>query len=213
MSILLLGATGLVGRTTLRLLLNDPAFGRVVVLTRRPLPLELRRSGATLEEHIVDFHRLRDYAHLMDVEKVICAIGTTIKKAGSREAFREVDFEYPTIVAERSRAHDARHFLLVSALGADPRSRFFYNRVKGDLEDRLRSLAFPGLTILRPSLLLGDREEFRLGEEVAKKLSMLIPRHYKPIPAAQVALALVNSAKMDISGTEILESGEIFKRT
>ena len=213
LSVLLAGGTGLVGRHCLKLLLTDAAFDRVVVPTRRPLPPELFEDGDTskVEEREIDFRRLEEYRELGQVDAVICALGTTIKKAGSKDAFREVDYEYPVTVAELAKRGGARRYLLVSAMGADPNSMFFYNRVKGDLEDRLRDFEFEALTIVRPSLLLGDREEFRLGEEVAGRLSFLIPSRYKPVHASRVARALVQRAKAAGSGIQIIESSELQK--
>lgn len=209
--VLLVGATGLVGRACLRLLLEDAAFDRVVVPTRRPLPHELLHGVPVdkLDERVIDFRRLRQHADLTEVDEVICALGTTIKKAGSKEAFREVDHEYPLVIAECARERGARGFRTVSAMGADPKSIFFYNRVKGEVEAELRAMSFAGLTILRPSLLLGERDEFRLGEEIGKRLTFLIPEKYKPIAAEDVARALVRAARSGREGVDVVKSREI----
>lgn len=209
--VLLVGATGLVGRACLRLLLKDAAFDRVVVPTRRPLPPELLHGvpDDTLDERVIDFRRLRDHTDLTDVDEVICALGTTIKKAGSKEAFREVDYRYPLVIAESALEQGARGFRIVSAMGADSKSIFFYNRVKGDLEAELRKMSFDGLTILRPSLLLGERDEFRLGEEIAKRLTFVIPPKHKPIAAEEVAAALVRAARSGRRGVDVVESRNI----
>jgi uncharacterized protein YbjT (DUF2867 family) len=108
-----------------------------------------------------------------------------------------------------AREHGARHFLLVSSMGADPASRFFYNRVKGELEAALIQASFAHLTILRPSLLVGDRREFRIGEEIGKHLAFLTPRRYRPVLATSVAACLVAKARKPGRGLEILESEEI----
>lgn len=210
-SILLAGATGLVGRHCLQLLLADPAFERVVVLTRRPLPPGFP-AAAKLEQHVVDFSRLDYHAALFDVDQVLCALGTTIKTAGSEERFREVDYRYPLQLARAALAGGARHFLAVSALGADARSRVFYNRVKGELENDLLALPYRSITIVRPSLLLGARDEFRMAEEIGKRLAFLIPARYKPVQAADVAAVLVDEARSDRPGHRILESAEIRSR-
>src|SRR5215210_5365488 len=128
-SVLLLGATGLVGRECLRYLLADADVERVVVLTRRRIVVP--RASPRLEEHVINFERLAEHAALFAVDQVVCALGTTIKQAGSQEQFRRVDFDFPLQAARLGHAHGARHFLLVSALGADARSRVFYSRVKG----------------------------------------------------------------------------------
>ena len=210
-SVLLAGATGLVGSHCLELLLKDKAFGRVVVPTRRSLAPDQYQEGdaSKLEEHVIDFRRLAAYDELGRVDAVICALGTTIKKAGSKEAFRDVDCGYPVTLAELAQEGGAKRYVLVSAIGADPNSVFFYNKVKGEVESRLRAFDFEALTIVRPSLLLGDRVEFRLGEEVAKRISFLIPGRYRPVHARSVARTLVKAAKTDSEGMEVIESREI----
>lgn len=205
-SILLAGATGLVGRECLALLLDDPAFDRVVTVTRRPLlPHHL---SSKLEAHVVDFDA-DDLRPLLAVDAIICALGTTMRSAGSEAAFRRVDFDYPLALARLGLEQGASHFLLVSALGANPRSRVFYNRVKGELEQRILALPFRAITIVRPSLLLGERAEFRLGEEVAKRFAFVLPRRYAPVPARAVATVLVNAARENAPGHRIIESSEI----
>jgi len=214
LSVLLVGATGLVGRECLRLLLADSGFGRIVVVTRRPLSPDVR--SPKLGTHVVDFDHLNEYDELFDVDAIICTLGTTIRQAGSRTRFRTVDFDYPLAFARLGRRHGCKHFLVVTALGANTRSRYFYNRVKGELEDSLRSLDYPRLTIVRPSLLLGPRAELRLGEEVAKRvtrwLGPLVPRAFKPVEARAVAQSLVRAAREQGSGERVIESGEIVGR-
>lgn len=208
MDILLAGATGLVGSLCLRRLLADPAFTRVVVLVRRPVA----HIHPRLEQHVVDFARLDDARELFKVDKVMCTLGTTIKQAGSQERFREVDHDYPLRLARLGLEQGARHFLLVSALGANPRSGVFYNRVKGEVEAGMRAFAYPQLTIVRPSLLLGERQEFRFGEEVGKRLAFLMPGKYKPVQADDVAKVLVEAARRESPGVEVIESDEIRRR-
>ncbi len=214
LSVLLVGATGLVGRECLRLLLADSGFGRIVVVTRRPLSPDVR--SPKLATHVVDFDHLNEYDELFNVDAIICALGTTIRQAGSRTRFRTVDFDYPLAFARLGRRHGCKHFLVVTALGANTRSRYFYNRVKGELEDSLRGLDYPRLTIVRPSLLLGPRAELRLGEEVAKRvtrwLGPLVPRAFKPVEARAVAQTLIRAAREDRSGERVIESGEIAGR-
>jgi uncharacterized protein YbjT (DUF2867 family) len=214
LSVLLVGATGLVGRECLRLLLADSGFGRIIVVTRRPLSPDVR--SPKLETHVIDFDHLNEYDELFNVDAIMCALGTTIRQAGSRTRFRTVDYEYPLAFARLGRRHACEHFLVVSALGANTRSRYFYNRVKGDLEDALRGLGYPRLTIVRPSLLLGPRAELRLGEEVAKRvtrwLGPLVPRAYKPVEAHAVAQTLVRAAREHGNGVRVIESAEIAGR-
>lgn len=211
LSILLVGATGLVGRECLRLLLGDPAITHIQVVTRRALSPDVR--SPKLATHVIDFDHLNEYDELFGVDAIVCALGTTIRQAGSRTRFRTIDLEYPLDFARLGRRRGCAHFIVVSALGANPRSRIFYNRVKGELEAELRALDYPCLTIVRPSLLLGPRAEHRFGEEVAKRVSKwlgpLVPRPFKPVEARAVALTLVRAAKEPCSGVHIIESGEI----
>jgi len=206
-SVLLLGATGLVGREILRQLLGDSTVARVVALTRRPL--EDIALADKLRNEVVDFDRLADHGELFAVDQIFSALGTTIKKAGSQDAFRRVDFEMPLAAATLGVQHGVKDFLLVSALGASAGSRVFYNRVKGELEDALRSLPFRSVTIVRPSLLLGDRADWRIGEEVAKRFGWLAPGRYKPVRASRVAAALVAAAQHPEPGMCIIESDEL----
>jgi uncharacterized protein YbjT (DUF2867 family) len=208
---MLCGATGLVGGECLRLLLADPTFQRVVVLTRRPLPDDIPAGAnpARLEQHVVDFDRLDAQAHLFQVDTIICALGTTRKQAGSKERFRRVDFDYPLQIARLGRQQGADHFLLVSSIGANARSHFFYTRVKGEIEDAVSSLGYPAVSIVRPSVLLGERREARPGEKLAGLFAFLTPPRYKPVAAAVVADALVQLARERTPGRRIVESREI----
>jgi len=213
-SIALFGATGLVGRECLKLLLDRPEFARVLVAVRRDVPLDLSAAQrAKLELHVIDFDHLASHANLFAVDQILCALGTTIRNAGSQQAFRIVDFTYPEQIARLGVEHGARHFLLVSALGASPRSSVFYSRVKGEFEDAVLALPYRAHTIIRPSLLLGDRAEFRLGEKVAERLGFLTPRKYKPVHVRDVARALVAAAAADHPGVKVIESQEIERIT
>jgi uncharacterized protein YbjT (DUF2867 family) len=185
----------------------DPAFDRIVVLTRRPLSPELVHGS--VDARVVDFDNLSAHASLFAVHQIICALGTTIRQAGTQQAFRRVDFDYPLTAARLGAERGATHFLLVSSIGANARSRVFYSRVKGELEDAVLALSYRSVTIVRPSLLLGPRAEYRLGEQIAKRLGFLLPSKYKPIGAHAVAAALVHAAKADLPGRRIVESPEI----
>jgi uncharacterized protein YbjT (DUF2867 family) len=158
---------------------------------------------------VVDFDQLASRGDLFAVDQIVCALGTTIKQAGSQDAFRRVDLEYPLMAAKLGAEHGAQDFLLVSALGASAQSRIFYNRVKGELEDALRTLAYRSVTIVRPSLLVGERDQFRLGEQIARRIGWLAPGKYKPVSARRVAAALVNAAHDATPGRRIIESNEI----
>jgi uncharacterized protein YbjT (DUF2867 family) len=206
-SVALLGGTGLVGGQVLDLLTRDPFFERIVVLARRKFA---EATAPRVEAHVVEFERLVDRPDLLGVDQVICALGTTIKAVGGSKArFRQVDLDIPLAAATIAARKGAHHFLLVSALGASADSRIFYSRVKGELEDALRTLPYRSLTIVRPSLLLGDRREFRMGEEVAKRFGFLVPARYRPVQAKDVAAVLVRAARADIPGMHIIESGDI----
>jgi len=203
-TVALLGATGLVGRELLAQLLADPGVAVVRAIGRRPM-----EPRAKLESVVVDFDRLDAHADALAVDQLFCALGTTIKVAGSQQRFRQVDHDYPVVAAALARAAGARHFLLVSALGADVASRVFYNRVKGEVEQAVQRLGYPTVTIVRPSLLLGDRGEQRLGEEVAKRFAWLVPRRWAPVHARDVARSLVEAARGDAPGVRVIESREI----
>ena len=202
---LVVGATGLVGAEIVRQLAADESVARVVVAARR-IPEGL---PARVEAHAVDFDRLKDHESLFAVNQIFCALGTTIKQAGSQAAFRKVDFEYPLNVARLGLQHGAKHFLLVSALGANSESGIFYNRVKGELEDQLRSLGYRAVTIARPSLLIGARKEFRLMERIGAVIGEFVPGRFRPVRAEAVARSLVTAARIDAPGLHIVESEEI----
>ena len=204
-SVLVIGATGLVGAEVVRQLVADTTVARIVVAARR-IPADL---PSRVETHAVDFDRLDDHKALFAVDQIICALGTTIRKAGSQAAFRKVDFEYPLTAARIGLRQGARHFLLVSALGANSSSGIFYNRVKGELEDQLRSLGFRAVTIARPSLLIGARKEFRLLERVGAVIGEFVPGRFRPVRADAVARSLVTAARIDAPGLHIIESEEI----
>lgn len=205
------GATGLVGGEVVRLLASNSGILGVRALTRRPLYDRERIPG--VQECIVDFEHLEDQRACLEADVVFSALGTTIADAGSQAAFRRVDYEYPLALARLARAAGARHFLFVSALAANSRSFFFYNRVKGELEDAILSLGYPSVTIARPSLLLGERRERRLGEELAKKFSRVFPSPWGPVEARQVAAGLVRAALEDKPGVRILENVWLRKLT
>ena len=166
------GATGLVGQALVRQLAADGGWREVRALTRR-VPAGPADAGVVPVQ--VDYSRLDPPPTWAAAEHVFCALGTTMRQAGSREAFRRVDFDYPMAVARATLARGARHFLLVSAVGASTDSRFFYNRVKGEVEAAIMGLGFRSVTIARPSLLLGDRGTFRWMEQVGKVAGVFAP--------------------------------------
>lgn len=201
----MLGATGLVGRELLQQLLADESTSRVIVVARRPTGVQHPK----LDERVFPLDEMERHADAFEADAIFSALGTTIKTAGSQEKFRFVDHDLPLRAARLGLDRGAKHFLLVSALGANAKSRVFYNRVKGEVEDELRALPYRSITIVRPSLLLGDRTEFRLGERIASHLGWLMPPGMKPVQASDVAKALVIAAKEGREGVRIIESREI----
>ena len=205
--VLLAGATGLVGSEILRGLVGDDDVVEVRALVRRPLDPAL--GSPKMRELVADFDALDAHPEWFRVDQILCALGTTIRQAGSQRAFRRVDFDYPLELARLGRAQGARHFLLVSVVGADARSRVFYSRVKGELEDAVRRVGYPALTIARPSFLLGPRRERRLGEVVMKRVAQAFPAAWKPVHARQVAAALVRAAREEHAGVLILDNAAL----
>lgn len=203
------GATGLVGRLCLDLLLADQRYVRVVAIGRREPTqsdpkLVVRRAALDAVEALDD--------PTLSVDDVFCCLGTTLKKAGSQEAFRRVDLDYVVNAASFAKRHSARHFLMVSAVGADARSRVFYSRVKGEAESAVAKLGIEFVSIFRPSFILGPREESRLGERlgmvVAGVLSfaMVGPfTKYRPIAAATIARAMLAAAAAPAPGVTVYE--------
>jgi len=196
-----------VGSHCLDLLLADPFYARVVALTRRPLGSVA--SNPKLDQRIVDFEALDHFLGGLESDHVFCALGTTIAKAGSQENFRRVDFDYPLAIARAALDAGARHLVLVSSLGADPDGRVFYLKVKGELEKAISELGFRGVTFLRPSLLLGERKEPRLAEQFYEVLLRAAPKRYRGVQAETVARAMLESAKAEQPGCEILDSPQI----
>lgn len=206
-TVIVAGATGLVGRELLAGLLADPTVTAVHSLGRRAPALQHPK----LTTHVVDFTAL---PALPRADEVYLALGTTIKDAGSQAAFRAVDFDANLAVAKAALAAGAKRMGLVSAMGADVNSRIFYSRVKGELENALARMPFEGLVIARPSMLLGNRQALgqrvRPGEvwatRLQKVLGWLIPANYQPIEAAAVAWALLRAVP-SAQGQTVLLSG------
>jgi uncharacterized protein YbjT (DUF2867 family) len=207
-TLLLVGATGLVGREVLRLALADPRVKHLSAPTRRPLA-----AHSHLTNPQADFDALQADAPWWKADAVICTLGTTIKKAGSKEVFHRIDHGYPLAVARLARAHGTRGFALVSSTGADPHARSFYLRIKGELERDLDSCGFPSLTLVRPSLIGGRREESRPAERFAMlamtALRPIIPRRYRMVPAESIARTLLEAALAAVPGRHVIESESI----
>ncbi|GIQ71182.1 oxidoreductase [Xylanibacillus composti] len=210
---ILLGATGLVGQELLKMLLSSEDYGEVLAIVRRRLP-----EREKLKQLVVDdWDALEEHAEWFEgATDVFCCLGTTMKKAGTQVNFRKVDYDYPFMSARLAKATGAERFIIITAMGANAGSRVFYNRVKGELEAAIRELRLPSVAILRPSLLLGKRDEFRFGEQAAAWLSKLMPfkaalMKYKPIPASTVAAVMLRVAQMYLPGTHVFDNEQLHR--
>ncbi|MDH4561342.1 oxidoreductase [Pseudomonas sp. BN411] len=201
--ILLAGATGLTGEHLLDRLLNEPTVARVLAPTRRPLAEHphLQNPVGPLVEMLPQLEGRIDVA--------FCCLGSTIRQAGSQEAFRAVDLDLVLAAARRARELGARHFIVISALGASQASPIFYNKVKGEMEEALKAMDWPQLTIARPSLLMGPRSEFRFGERLAAAFMRWLPGKYRGIDVCTLARALWRLALEEEDGIRIIESDDL----
>lgn len=201
---LIIGASGLVGTALLQRLLASPAYGLVKVLVRKPLEI----TNLKLQTILFDFDN--PDASKVQADDIYCCLGTTIKKAGSKAAFRKVDLDYPVLIARLAKLNGATHFSIVTAMGANAQSSIFYNQIKGEVENKLKELNFESLLVFRPSLLLGNRQEVRFSEQVGASLMRLfkplIPQKYQGIEATKVAEAILQKTLSVASGTYIFES-------
>ncbi|RFU62443.1 NAD-dependent epimerase/dehydratase family protein [Peribacillus glennii] len=211
-SALIVGASGLVGSELLQILLNEGAYRKITAIVRKPLGIQHPK----LEEKTVDFNHLDHYSEYFIADDVFCCLGTTIKKAGTKEEMTKVDVGYPLAAAKLSFENGASKFLVISSMGADPDALVAYSRMKGMLEQELSKVGFQSLHIFRPSLLLGNRKEFRAGESAAGFLFPLLSfllvgplKKYKAIQAATVALAMYRAAQSGKKGKTIYLSDEI----
>lgn len=209
---LLLGSTGLVGSKLLMMLLNNQEYARVVVFNKRDSGI----SHPKLIQHIIDFEKLSDIKHLVSGHDFFCTIGTTIKKAGSKPAFQKVDYEYPRQFSMFAQENNVNQFLIVTSIGADDKSANFYLKTKGQIEAFLKDSFIESVSVLQPSLLLGQRNEFRLAEKAgaifSKVFSFLLFgsfKKYKPIHSETVAKAMISLALKRKPGFHIYPSDVI----
>ncbi|WP_159470567.1 NAD-dependent epimerase/dehydratase family protein [Dyadobacter sp. 3J3] len=208
---LVIGATGLVGKQVLNYLLASPIYNQIKVLTRRSSGIQHEK----LDEIFFDFDK--PDASLVKADDIFCCLGTTIKKAGSEEAFKKVDFQYPLQIGRLGKLNGASKYLIVSSMGADSKSFIFYNRVKGEIEKELTDLHYDALHILRPSLLLGDRGgESRFGEKIGEVLAKILDpvmvgplKKYAAIDSDKVARGMVELAQLPEKGVFIHNSAEL----
>jgi len=209
---LVVGATSLVGKELVKILIAAEEYEKIIVWVRRPLGINHRK----LEEKKIDFERLATYEIDEGIDHLYCCLGTTIKKAGTKEAFKVVDFGYPLLLAKKAKEARVHQFIIISSMGAAVNSRSFYSRTKGEMEEALKELDLVGLHIVRPSLLLGKRGEVRIGEQIAKVLTSLVSfifisflEKYKPISAKVVAGAMYRVANQELTGNHIYESDRL----
>lgn len=211
---LIIGGTGLVGHQLLQMLLHSPDYEKVISFVRKPTDVH----HAKLVEKVIDFDKPETYEQFVKGDDFFCTLGTTIKKAKSKQAFEKVDFEYPKQFAETAYKNGVKQFLIVSALGANAGSSGFYLRTKGKIENELKNIGFENLSIIRPSILTGLREEFRLGERLGIAVMMLISplffgklKKFEPIQAKTVANAMLKIAHNKKNGFNVYESDVLQK--
>jgi uncharacterized protein YbjT (DUF2867 family) len=232
---LIVGASGLVGEQLLSLLLASPRYNKVIALVRKPLPLEHHKlvqwpiDFENLTQQLPSFHAIdntkldndldacermnRSGSSLTKVDHIYCTLGSTIKKAGSKQAFHQVDHDYPLAIAKYFHQQGASLFAIVSAIGANINANVFYNQVKGEVEASLTTIGYRHLGIFRPSMLAGNRKEYRLAEHLGtilmKTFAFLIPKKYQVIEATKVANAMIAFADKPIDGTTIIQSDQL----
>lgn len=209
---IIIGASGLTGKVLLYQLLQDDSFSRVIIFVRK----ELTIAHSKLIQHAIDFNNLNCFKDLIRGDVVFCCMGTTIKTAGSQEAFKKVDFIYPVEFAKLAKENNISVFCLQSSIGADAKSNNFYLKTKGETEDAIKQLNFQSFATFRPSMLLGDRTEFRLGEKLGKIVMQSLSfaftgklKRYKAIHVKQVANAMIKYAKSGIAGNTIIENEQM----
>lgn len=211
---IVIGATGLIGGLLTHKLLSDINYSKVKVFVRRPL----LKSHPKLEIHLVNFDNLNEWRDKLIGDDLFSALGTTIKKAGSKQEQYKIDFTYQLEIAKAAAENGLKNYFLVSSLGANYKSSNFYLRMKGNLDERIQQLDFARIRIFRPSVIIGERDEKRLGEILAIKIAgvviKLIPalKKYEPISAAVIAEAMIKSANQPSSEKIIIyESSQISK--
>lgn len=194
------GGSGLIGGHLLRLLAGDSAFDKVIALTRKPLD----RQFSQTDQRVINFHNLHDLENaFLRADVIFSAIGTTsLRVGGDQDAYRNIDFDIPVNLANTALRKGARQFVLVSSVGANPGSRNFYLRLKGEIEDAISIIGFETVLIIRPSVLLGNRKEKRPMEKFAQKVMLVLAgilpgplRKYRAIDAHDVALAMIEASK------------------
>jgi uncharacterized protein YbjT (DUF2867 family) len=207
---LVIGATGLIGSHLVELLGKDERYSKIIILSRR----KIQYLNPKKIVQVIDYDN--PDTSVVKGDDVFCAIGTTIKKAGSKENQYRIDCEYPARLAQIAKQNGAQKFILVSSIGADPKASNFYLRTKGDLEEKLKAINFDSLVILRPSILLGQRREFRLGERIGifvmqalRPLMIGSFKKYRGVAASAVAQRMLQAAVSNTQKLEVISSEEI----
>ncbi len=211
-NVILAGSSGLVGRQLLTELIQDISVGKILLLNRRPSGVQ----HAKIEEVITDFSDLHKVEQkFLGFEVLFCCIGTTMKIAGSKEAFMKVDYNIPIQLAESAVRKDVKKFIVISSLGADPKSSNFYLQTKGRMEEKIGALKFFKIAFIRPSMLLGPRKEFRLGEKIGQVLMLLFSflmigslKKYKAISHETVAKAML-CLSHSVNNQRVYESDDL----
>lgn len=209
---IIIGSTGMTGAYLLKLLLTSDVYEKVISFVRHKTKI----SHPKLVQHIVDFDQPESYQGLIEGNDMFCCLGTTIRKAGSIEAFEKVDLHYPVQFAKIAASKGIKQYSIISSIGANPQSGNFYLKTKGRCEEELRKLAFQSTSIFRPSLLLGNRKEFRLGEKIGEYMMKIFSvffigklKKYKAIKSKNVAYAMYSIAQSNTVGYHIYESDKI----
>ena len=208
----LLGASGLVGSALLKQLIDDPEYDKIIAIVRKKFKVDHPK----IEQQIIDFDKPESYTDLIKGDVLFSSFGTTIKKAGSKDNQYKIDFTYQYEVAKAASENDIKHYVLVSSAGADPKSKIFYSRIKGELDQEISKLNFDHITILRPSMLDGSRKEKRSGEQIGLKImNSLLPslpflKKYRPIKDSIVASAMRNAASLNNDKYKIYELEQVF---
>jgi uncharacterized protein YbjT (DUF2867 family) len=205
---IIIGATGLTGQETYRILQDDKRYSKIILLVRRKSEIDCPKTV----QIVFDFDNLKPEDFFAD--EMYCCLGTTIKKAGSKAEFKKVDFDYVINTAKLAHKNGIKKYTVVSAMGANIKSKVFYNRVKGEMEKTILEIGFEKCCIVRPSLITGKRKEFRLGELIAKilmiSLKFLIPRKYRAVSASKIAATMIQALNTDTKGFAIIESDKIY---
>ncbi len=212
-SAIIFGATGLIGRNVVKRLIVDDRYNKIIAFTRRELEIKHEK----IEERIVDLFNIKDHSGEIKGDDLFYCIGTTAKKTPDKEKYREIEYQIPLNIAKIATKNDIKNFVILSSIGANAMSKTFYLKNKGELEDVLLKLSLNNLVILRPSLLIGKRNEFRIWEEFGKRLSMLIGflmigklKKYKPIRASDLASCMIKMANIPIE-KKIFECNELLE--